>query len=428
MYYDVIVIGAGLAGLMAAEAAQSRGARVSIFAQGMGSLPLTTGCIDVLGYLPSIAKIPISSPRAALTQFREDHPHHPYNKVGEKKMFSGLTHFLELCRANGLPFEGNLDSNFLLPTALGTLHPTCLAPETMNAGHLSIPGSALLLGFEGIKDFSPFMAAENLNLLHSQGKIAISFRAQLLKKMDLHGKSFIGLNLAQAFDDRAFREEFATLVRPLIRKGEKLGLPAVLGFRSPREALVDLREKLSTEIFEIPLPPPSIPGLRLYNSLKSYFKMKGGRLILGLSSLKPLTVSGRVQGFTLGDAKTSPTYRASAFVLATGKFVGGGLNAAPNRIYETLFGLPVKHPPNRQDWFTTEFLSPEGQPFNSFGLEVDENLRPVDFSGRVIYENLFAAGGIIAHADSMSEKSGGGVAISTGHLAGKLAAEFAQTG
>ena len=40
MPYDVIVIGAGLAGLMAADAAQSRGARVLILARGMGSLPL----------------------------------------------------------------------------------------------------------------------------------------------------------------------------------------------------------------------------------------------------------------------------------------------------------------------------------------------------------------------------------------------------
>jgi glycerol-3-phosphate dehydrogenase subunit B len=55
-------------------------------------------------------------------------------------------------------------------------------------------------------------------------------------------------------------------------------------------------------------------------------------------------------------------------------------------------------------------------------VEVNENLQPVDPEGRVIYSNLFAAGAIIAHGDSMSEKSGGGIAISTGYLAGKLAA------
>ena len=62
MFYDVIVIGAGLSGLMAAEAAQSQGARVLLLAKGMGSLPLTTGCIDGLGYFPSISKSLLAHP------------------------------------------------------------------------------------------------------------------------------------------------------------------------------------------------------------------------------------------------------------------------------------------------------------------------------------------------------------------------------
>jgi len=87
-------------------------------------------------------------------------------------------------------------------------------------------------------------------------------------------------------------------------------------------------------------------------------------------------------------------------------------------------GLPVKYPLHRSEWFNPRLLAPEGQPFNSFGLEVDEELRPVDATGKVQYQNLFAAGGILAHADSMAEKSGGGVAISTGYWAGKLAANL----
>jgi anaerobic glycerol-3-phosphate dehydrogenase len=49
----------------------------------------------------------------------------------------------------------------------------------------------------------------------------------------------------------------------------------------------------------------------------------------------------------------------------------------------------------------------------------------VDVRGEVVYSNLFAAGGILAHGDSMAEKSGGGVAISTGHWAGRFAANRA---
>ena len=158
--------------------------------------------------------------------------------------------------------------------------------------------------------------------------------------------------------------------------------------------------------------------------LKDHLRERGVRVVVGLSALIPLSEPARLKGFSLGNSSNSPIYRAQAFVLATGKFFGGGLDSDRGRIYETLLGLPVRHPSDRQEWFTRRLLAPEGQPFNSFGLEVDGELRPIDGEGKVIYQNLFAAGGILAHADSMAEKSGGGVAISTGYLAGKLAARF----
>ncbi len=426
MFYDVIVIGAGLAGLMAANVAQSRGARVLILARGMGSLPLTSGCIDVLGYFPNTPKSPISSPRNVLAQIKEIHPHHPYIKLGPERIALAINHFRDLCAKAGLAYAGDFDRNFLIPTSLGTLHPTCLVPETMKNGDLSKPGSVFLLGMEGIKDFSPFWAAENLNLLNSMGKIAPSFRAGWIEKVDLNGKAYNSLSLAHALDDPTFRERFAKKVQSLPRKGERIGFPALLGFRFPTETSKDLQEKLDAEIFEIPLPPPSVPGLRLYNALNSHFRNKGGRLIMGFSALQPLNSSGKLEAFALGSSKGSPLFRASAFVLGTGKFVGGGLDSDRNGIFETLLSLPVKHPSKRQAWFAPELLTPEGQPFNSIGIEVDENLRPVDSTGRVIYKNLFAAGGILAHADSMAEKSGGGVALATGYRAGEFAADLAK--
>ncbi len=422
MFYDVIVIGAGLSGLMAAEAAHSEGARVLLLAKGMGSLPLTTGCIDGLGYFPRISRIPLGSPLASIAQLQKDHPNHPYVKVGRERILSSLAHFQEICRAGGLAYTGDFSSNALLPTTLGTFHPTCLVPETMKRGDLSLPGPALLLGIQGLRDFFPSFAAENLNGLQTQGKISSSFRAEVLEGLDLRGKAMNGLNLARAFDEKDFREVFVHRAKPLLKKGERLGIPAVLGFYSPKEAWQDLQEKLNAEIFEVPMSPPSIPGLRLYNCLKDHLREEGVRIVVGLSGVTPLSEPGRLNGFSLGISSKSPLYRANAIVLATGKFFGGGLDSDRGRVYETLLGLPVKYPPHRREWFNHRLLAPEGQPFNSFGVEVDEELRPVDATGKVQYQNLFAAGGILAHADSMAEKSGGGVAISTGYWAGKLAA------
>lgn len=295
----------------------------------------------------------------------------------------------------------------------------------MRSGTLSIPGSILLLGFEGLKDFPPFLAAENLNILHSQGRIAPSFRAEIMERLDLAGKALNGLNLAKAFDGKSFREAFAKKAKIFIKPGERLGLPAVIGLHSSFEAWKDLKEKLNTEIFEVPIPPPSVPGIRLYNLLKTHLRARGVRLVIGLSVIRPIAEQRRLVGFSLGSSKKGPVYKASAFILATGKFFGRGLGSDRGKIYETLLDLPVLHPQNRKEWFHPRLLGTEGQPFNGFGVEVDENLRPIGSGGQTIYSNLFAAGGIIARADSMSEKSGGGVAISTGYLAGKLAAAYA---
>jgi len=422
MFYDVIVIGAGLAGLMAAEAAQGQGAKVLLLARGLGSLPLTTGCIDFLGYFPKTTETPLSAPLTVLPRLQEEYPHHPYALLGQEKIVKAGELFLKISREIGLPYEGSLASNLFILTPLGTFHPTCLFPESMKDGSLSDPDPILLLGFPGLKDFSPFLAAGLLNVLHSAGKVAPFFRAEVVPELALSGKAINGLTLAKAFDRRAFRKDFIKKVKPLIKPGERIGLPAVLGFHSFREALNDLQENLLAKVFEVPLPPPSIPGIRLWQKLQGRFRERGGRMIIGLPPLYPQKEANRLSGLALGSSGKSLVYKASAFVLATGKFFGGGLDSERGKIFETLLGLPLKYPDKRKEWSNPFLLAPEGQPFNRFGVAVDKNLQPIDHDGQVVYANLFAAGGILAQGDSMTEKSGGGVAISTGYWAGRNAA------
>jgi glycerol-3-phosphate dehydrogenase subunit B len=346
--------------------------------------------------------------------------------VGTSGLRAALTHFQEILVSENYPYRGSAETNFLIPTSLGSLHPTGLVPETFREGDLSAPGSVLLLGFEGLKDFFPRFAAENLNLQHEKGKTGSVFRAALLRRPALGTKALNGLSLAAAFEKEEFRASLAKDMCSLVRPGEKLGLPAVLGIDSPRKVWSDLQERVGAPVFEIPLPPPSVPGLRLQRALRSNFQKKGGRIFVGFSELTPLLEKSRIVGLTLGNSKRNAPYRALAFVLATGSFVGGGLDSERNRIFETLFGLPLRYPEHRKEWFHSTLLTPAGQPFNGFGVEVDRNLQPVDLRGAVVYANLFAAGGIIAHGDSRSEKSGGGIAVATGYQAGRLAAEFAK--
>lgn len=422
MFYDVIVIGAGLAGLVAAEVAQSRGARVLVLARGMGSLPLTTACLDALGYFPPASGEIVNSPFLTLPRLIAAYPQHPYALVGISKIAEAFSYFQKLMQKIGLPYWGSINSNFLLPTPLGTFRPTCLVPETMGAGDLTLPGPVLLLGFSGLKDFSPYLAAAQLNKLKEEQKIAAYFRGEIIEMINGGGSS---LHIAAAFDKECFRKELIRKIKGRLKSVERIGLPAVLGLNYTPEVFAELQNQLQTKIFEIPLPPPSVPGLRLQNKLRNHLQSSGVRLLIGLAALLPQKEDDHLKGFALGNSKYSPSYTASSFVLATGKFVGGGLEATAEKIIETLLNLPLFYPEKRRDWFNKNLLGLSGQPFNSLGIAVDKNLQPVNAEGKVIYKNLFAAGGIIGHSDSMREKSGGGIALATGYLAGEMAAKYA---
>ncbi|MGB4975923.1 MAG: FAD-binding protein, partial [Anaerolineae bacterium] len=50
---DLLVIGAGLAGLQAAITAAQAGARVRLIAKGLSATHWAAGTVDVLGYAPA---------------------------------------------------------------------------------------------------------------------------------------------------------------------------------------------------------------------------------------------------------------------------------------------------------------------------------------------------------------------------------------
>jgi glycerol-3-phosphate dehydrogenase subunit B len=99
--------------------------------------------------------------------------------------------------------------------------------------------------------------------------------------------------------------------------------------------------------------------------------------------------------------------------LGSGRFFGKGLHAQRHGIRETIFNLPVVQPADRAAWHHKDLLEPSGHPINRAGVAVDDSFRPMDSSGHVLYNNLFAAGAILAHQDWIRQKCGSGLAIAT---------------
>ena len=405
-----VVVGAGLAGLVAAIRLAREGARVSVVAKGAGSLHLSPGTIDVLGYGPER----VASPRDALPAFVAARPDHPY-AVLAPHLEDAIAWFREV--VPGVRLQGDLGRNMLLPTAVGVPRPAALAPAAIAAGDLAGVRRLAVVGLTPLKDFFPRLAAENL----SRGRLAdgarVEARSLELALSPRPGHADVGGPVyARAFDEPDFRARVADALRVRIEAGESVALPAVIGLHRAGEAWDDLRERLGAPIAEIPTLPPSVPGMRLQHELLDALAAAGGRLVLGATAVGCETSGRRLTGVVVRDAVRERAVPADAVVLATGGFSAGGLELDSfGALSETVLGLPVAAPAEGAARLSPRQL--DHQPLMSAGLAVDDDLRPVDASGAAVWENLHAAGTIVAGAAPWREKSGEGIAIAGGYRA-----------
>jgi glycerol-3-phosphate dehydrogenase subunit B len=116
-------------------------------------------------------------------------------------------------------------------------------------------------------------------------------------------------------------------------------------------------------------------------------------------------------------------HRAYIFLLATGGILGGGIDSDhTGRVWETVLDLPLDTPRSRAEWFNGHFFHPAGHPIFRAGVTVNRRFQPVNSRGELVFANVWAAGGLLAHADPVLEHSLEGIAIVTGTEAGRCAA------
>jgi glycerol-3-phosphate dehydrogenase subunit B len=396
-----IVIGAGLAGLVTANRLAEGGAQVTLLSKGIGGLQLGQGTIDVLGYTPERVTNPIRSVQALTGS-------HPYGRIGADRVLTGLSYLKQL-----LPdlLVGDPEANYQLPTAVGAIRPTCLAQPSMVAGNLSGGDRVVIVGLRQLKDFHPQLVAENLarTELPSGGRAKVR---HVLVDFGVREEVDTGaLTYARALDDPATREGFARTVISHLETDEIVGLPAILGVRDAN-AWRNVAEKLGHPVFEIPLPPPSVPGIRLNEALTAKAKAAGVRFVQGTRTVTFRASGGKVEAVTSAVEPAGREFTADAFVLAGGGFESGALELdSHGRVRETLFGLPLEGadvtPLIHGDYWGGE------QPLFNVGVAVGTDLKPLDASGAPVYSNLWAAGGIIAGSAGWAEKSGDGVALAS---------------
>jgi glycerol-3-phosphate dehydrogenase subunit B len=415
---DTIVIGAGLAGLMGALALAEAGRAPLLLAKGQGATHWTGGTIDVWGAADE------RGPQAALEALIAAQPDHPYARAGLSGVAEALERFRALMVDARYPYAGSLDHNVLLPTAIGALRPAALVPATMVGGDMRGAQSdrrpTMIAGFRELRDFFPPLAAANLS---AQG---IPARGEYLRlpptkrQLDFSTRSF-----AQLFDDPAFREDVGRQLRALKGEATRIGLPAVLGLRDPLGVVSDLQRLSGAQIFEIPTLPPSVPGMRLFAIFRDAISRAGGRLQIGAEVLRGAGADGRLTAVYTAAAAREQEHRANAFLLASGGVAGGGIRTDhTGAVWETALGLPLRAPGSRGEWFAPHFLAEGGHPIYRAGVVTDQQLRPIDGEGRLVYQNVFVAGSALAGADPVRERCYSGLALATGWAAGTLLAQF----
>lgn len=403
---DLLIIGMGLTGLAAGLAAGRAGLRTHIIAKGLGAQHWSAGTLDLLGYQDQAT--PVTAPWSAIEQLDAAHP---LRRISTADARAAIDAFCRELDEAGLPYAGSDDgeSNVWLPTIVGSARPAWRVPAAQLGGRLDDPAPMLLVGFEGMRDFYPALAAENLTKQGHPARSAMLPMTLLTRRYESPPPV-----LASEVEEPSTRRALAAALRDLVAPGERIGLPALLGLDGHPQTWLALQEETGAPIFEIPTLPPSVPGMRLHRALVHKLTRLGVRIHSNMAVESIHAENGTIQWVATSTPARPLRHSARAYLLATGGILGGGFATDhTGGCREVVFDLPLTTPQDRAAWFEPHFLTPKGHPIFTGGVAVNDAWQPCTPDGTPVYRNLWAAGNLLAHADTIQTRSREGVAIIT---------------
>lgn len=420
---DVLVVGGGLAGAIAALVARQKGASVGLSSRSWGATAMSTGALDI-AYTPALS--PVQRTPRTLTDHIKDiiahRPRHPYGVLGLTVTESGLSQgydvLLNALAGTGLdlPPLSMAQENSGLASSLGTVLPAATAFASHRGLPLREPGRWGVLQMAGDAYFDAGRLARGI----AHDALAFYGSSPELVPVPLrfsgHGPS---LARARALDDRAVVDALASELVVKAKGLSGLLVPPVLGLARHQDVRRWLSEATGMPVVEALAHLPSVPGVRFQLALEAALKAAGVARVDEV--VAPRTDGQRVTSVVTRDGLE---LTASAYVLASGRFIAGGLTWT-DHCREALFDLPVV-----TELGLLEADSPhkivrakpvESHPLMTAGIKVNRQLQPIR-EARVAYTNVFAAGMIIGGFASRYALCADGVALATGFLAGQAAA------
>ncbi len=442
---DVLVLGGGAAGLCAAVAARRAGASVVVLKKAEGATALSSGAVDVADadrdLVPGSGASPFArgpSLEESVARLASARPRHPYARLSardRKRVPEALELLSEI--AAPLALHGADGQNVVVATQLGSVKRSALVQGSQAFDLASLDDNArvAVLELEDLAGYDGAPVSRVLAWIDEIGRAnddasgrrrfdVVRVPAEPGRRMESSPRSY-----AANLDDSA-AESLITRVATALRQASSEGafacalLPPVLGLDAKRPLAQQLREAAGIPVVEVLALPQSAPGQRLSRALEDG-AVRAGVVVKKSDALSSLVESGRVLEVRAREEGNDVIYRPRAVVLATGRFLAGGL-VRDGYAIEPVFGLSLfADGALVGDRFIGSLTAdrPEGEhAIFRAGIAYDGQLRPFDEDGGVVASNLFAAGSVLEGYDPARDGSGIGLCALTGLVAGEAAA------
>lgn len=419
---DVIVVGSGLAGLMAAYMAGRANLKVRILSEGEGALAIGGGYVDVLGYANGKR---VENPFTEIPSLPAEHP---YQIAGADNLRASLEELRSCLAAQGMDVayatdESGNPRNTLVPTIMGTLKPTFLAPARLAPKWPETAQKILVVGVRGFRDCKP-------SFIISQLKRYPAFKDRDFEPLVIPspisqgGRSLNSLDLARATEREEGRKWLAAYLEGRGQNHDLALIPPICGRYANRALAGEVEKILGCPFIEMLSVPPAVIGLRIRDAfLRELWKMDA-EFFENTRAISAKIEDGKCVSLTAQATGRVIEHYASAFVIATGGILSGGVTLGEGRAKEAIFGLNIPVPENVDYWTRKELLG--DHLVTRLGVKVNSAMQALDENGAPILENVRFAGRTLGGYDWTEEKSGLGVACVSGWLAGKQAAEQAR--
>jgi glycerol-3-phosphate dehydrogenase subunit B len=406
---DLAVIGAGLCGSAATLFALNRDIKTTQIGN-TGALAFTSGYFDLLGVDRATV---IEDPWQGLERLRQDQPQHPYANTSNQCIRSAFKEFVSALNAMGLGYTEPGDHNMLSLLPGGATKPTLCMPQTMHRGAEALAAKAptLIIDFAGLQGFS----AREISEVLSPGWPDLTTETIPFPGMQCASPLYAEV-MARSLEVSRTCEALARSIKTIAGDAEYIGLPAILGIHHPDTVHRNLQNRIGLPVFEIPTIPPAVAGIRLRELLEQQLAQRGADVVTQYKVERVDFAQDQVE-LSYHDHFGKVVVAARHVLLASGRFLSGGLGADRDRIFESLIGLPLQQPGQRDEWFNADYFDPGGHAVNRAGVRVNQDFQPVDANHQVIDPRLFAGGILLANQDWIRQRSGAGIALSSAYRA-----------